>query len=132
MKALTLIATLMLTSAAFASQTKVELDCKSPAGFAGNSANVTGTLILSKHPTYATPAKQVDGTLTVKIGGSTKDLVLNKKLKVLGQYDNVSGIEYAHVGSLPDGNVTIYINLTDKDTSYVEYKGQQYLMNCAE
>lgn len=119
---------LLLSPPAFAAEsvTKIDVRCTPPDRLAGGSAYVRGTLTLSTHPTYPAPAKKAEGVLLVDINGSSRNV------KVMGQYDQINGLEYAHVGSLPDGKLSIFLDLNHKDRSYVEFQGQAYLMNCVD
>lgn len=134
MKKLAMILSLLsVSSLSFAASKALEVNCKAAVnGPMTGGATVTGSLLLSKHPTYPAPAKQAEGDLLVKVGGSTRSMVLNEKLSFLGQYDSIKGSSYAHVASKPNGNVALYIDFTNRDGSRVEYKGQTYLMNCVK
>lgn len=118
---------LSLSSMAFAASTQV-VDCKSEIRAGGALVTINGKLSLTKHPTYPAPAKLAFGNLAIKIANG-RGVILKSTEVVNGQYDDVNDTEYATLGS---AKVMVYINLSEKDQSYVEYKGKSYPTNCAK
>jgi predicted secreted protein len=110
----------------------LNVKCAPPAGLAGNAATVSGTMNLQNNPNYpGTAAKIAKGMLDIFIGGSTRQPILQLKKEFIGQYDNVGGSEYMTVGDPLNPEIVVYVNFSEKDKSYVEYKGTMYNMNCA-
>lgn len=141
MKNITMVTTLfVMGSLALAapakSKSQLVVNCSAPKMFAGSSASVQGTLDLTEHPEYpGTPAKEVNGAVAIVIRESANNVILNETRKIRGQYDQVTApqgrtMEYINAGTLPDGEVSIIMNLRDQDQSMLTFKGRDYPMNC--
>lgn len=132
----TLIAPLSMSAHAGGSK-KLEVRCEQlGGGFAGPSATLTGNLKLTQHPLYPAPAKKAQGKLVIQVLGSTQKPYLKPiKVSLEGQYDQVGDQEYVLLGGeikKTHEDVTVYIDLKQKDISYVEIGSEHFATNCVE
>jgi hypothetical protein len=111
---------------AFASD--VVVDCSAPQGFSGQAAVIKGTLKKATKPRDG--YLFVSGNLKIQIGGSTRNALYSKTVKVLGpQLDDGSLV----LGSEKNPELsTIYVNTSRKDVSYVELDGKMFISNCVK
>lgn len=129
---------LMVSAVATAAKNSQQLsiECTTPKMFAGSVATLQGTMDLTEHPDYpGTPAKEVNGTVAIKIGTSANNIIFDEIRKIRGQYDLVTypqgrTLEYVNAGTLPDAEVTMMMNLRDQDESMLTFQSKDYPMNC--
>jgi hypothetical protein len=99
-----------------------DINCKTPENLVGSFAKLEGHLKFSKlDPAQNAGPYEATGNLTLIVSK-------NKKIKidVRGQYDDVEGFHYAHLGNLDEKSSyqTIYLNFKDSKKSaesYIEY-----------
>lgn len=101
--------------------------CKTPAGFAGASATISGTIHITKMPDQGYPS--VVGILQILIGGSTATPLVDAAVEVLGVKLDDGSMSFL----VPDDKsyAVIYINPYSPDISYVEKDGEMYVSDCS-
>ncbi|MBS1972524.1 MAG: hypothetical protein JSU04_19615 [Bdellovibrionales bacterium] len=141
MKPIVILGALLMCVSAFASTlnksrlpanvNSVAIQCSTPKGFAGLSANVSGSLKLSPMPNGAAKA-----TGKLKISLMNPRNPWSEEKMVLGQYDDLTSVgsdRYFHGGAtVKDANdiMEIFVNFTRGGLSFVEYDGTNYKMDC--
>lgn len=126
-----IVMVLLGSFSAFASVSKVKIQCSTPKGFAGQSASVSGILKLSALPNGATK-----GVGKLKISLLDPQNPWSGTKTVIGQYDDLTSVgsdRYFHGGAVmsnEDDIMAIYANFSQPDLSYIEYAGETYRMSC--
>lgn len=137
MKKTILALTLMsLSSAIFAETQSLKISCKTNTESRPGAENVTltGTLSLSKHPTYPAPAKIAKGELELTLKKSIRNGVRKSTLKVQGQYDKNAYGEAVNLGVIGNEEIgSIYINFAkDDNLSNIEVAGRAISFTCTK
>ncbi len=123
-----ILSALILTFGFSAFASDVLVDCSAPKGFVGQAAVMKGTL--KKSSKLQDGYYFVSGTLKIQIGGSTRNALYSKSVKVRGpELDDGS----LNMGADRNPELTmIYVNPSRKDVSYVELNGKMFISNCVK
>lgn len=137
MKKTILALTLLLSaSITLAGTQSLKISCKTNTESRAGAENVTltGTLSLSKHPTYPAPAKIAKGELELTLKKSIGNSVRKSKLKVTGQYDTNAYGEAVNLGVIDNEEISsIYINFAKEDNlSNIEIEGRAIPFICTK
>jgi hypothetical protein len=127
MKLALIALTLFATHAAFAAN--IDIDCKSPAMFAGQASTMKGTLKTSAKPT-AEGYYTVSGKLKVTVGGTRGRSLYDKTVNVRGVVLDDGAVQMISEKN-PELDV-LYANPNRKDVSYVELNGRSFISNCKQ